>query len=221
MTSYDYEPVRGLAGPLPKGERILWQGAPRWTSLARHLCHVRLICLYFGVLMLWQVAATAWEGRPLLEAFQVNAWLALLLAATIAMLSLFAWAVARTTVYTITTARVALRFGIAIPKIVNVPFRYIHGVALSVHPDGTGDIPLALTEGNKIAYLILWPHTRPLRFTSPEPMLRSVTQPSQVAKILGDALIAYAKAPKEQQPDAVGVVTQPEKPSSAANQVAA
>ena len=34
---FDFEPVRGLPQLLPKGERMLWQGAPRWQDLARSM----------------------------------------------------------------------------------------------------------------------------------------------------------------------------------------
>ena len=29
---FDFEPVRGLPQVLPEGERLLWQGAPRWQD---------------------------------------------------------------------------------------------------------------------------------------------------------------------------------------------
>ena len=38
----------GLPGPLPKGERLLWQGRPALVSLARRAFHVDLVALYFG-----------------------------------------------------------------------------------------------------------------------------------------------------------------------------
>ena len=51
----DAEP--GLPEPLPHGERILWQGAPAWGSIARRVFHLRKVALYFGVLLAWTVAS--------------------------------------------------------------------------------------------------------------------------------------------------------------------
>jgi len=38
LGEYEYEPVPGLPQRLPQGERILWQGAPDWQTLARIPC---------------------------------------------------------------------------------------------------------------------------------------------------------------------------------------
>jgi hypothetical protein len=40
---FAFEPVPGLPAPLPKGERILWQGSPRWQSLARTAYYVNIV----------------------------------------------------------------------------------------------------------------------------------------------------------------------------------
>ena len=47
---FDFEPVRGLPQLLPKGERMLWQGAPRWQDLAVHAFHARKVIWYFAAL---------------------------------------------------------------------------------------------------------------------------------------------------------------------------
>jgi hypothetical protein len=47
----DSQQIEGLAEPLPAGERVLWQGAPRWTSLAIHAFHVRKLVIYFGIIL--------------------------------------------------------------------------------------------------------------------------------------------------------------------------
>ena len=56
MNEYETEPVPGLPERLPAGERMLWQGGPRWQTLARRAFHVRKVAAYFGFLMLWRWA---------------------------------------------------------------------------------------------------------------------------------------------------------------------
>ena len=193
MSEYDFEPVRGLPFRPTEDEKILWQGSPNWRSLAVHLCHVRTITIYFAVLMLWRIAVAYSDGKPLVDALEIDAWLAALLGVVMTMALTFAYLAARTTIYTVTTRRVALRYGIAFTKAVNVPLRYIKSVDMRSHSNGTADIALALTGPDKIAYLILWPHTRPWRFTLPEPMMRAIEEPQQVAEALKEALAPYRK----------------------------
>ncbi len=193
MSEYDYEPVRGLPGQLPEGEKILWQGAPDWRSLAVHLCHIRSITIYFFALMVWRVVVTVSDGRPATDALEVFPWLAALLGIVVILIVAFSYLVGRTTIYTITTRRLVLRYGIAFTKAVNVPLRVVHSAFLRMHANGTGDIALALSGKDKIAYLILWPHARPWRFNSPEPMLRAVPEPQRVSEILRGALAGLAK----------------------------
>jgi hypothetical protein len=193
MNEYEYEPVPGLPYRLPDDEKILWQGSPGWRSLAVHLCHLRAISLYFAALMIWRVTVTAADGGSLAEALETVAWLSALLGVVAGFLGLFAFIAGRTTIYTITTRRVVLRYGIAFTKAVNVPLRIVQSAGLRLHADGTGDITLSLSGNDKIAYLILWPHVRPWRFKTPEPMLRVVPDPEGVARIIRGALMAIAK----------------------------
>jgi hypothetical protein len=111
--------------------------------------------------------------------------------AALAALILLAWLINRSTVYTITNRRVVMRFGVALPMTVNIPFAIVESAALKTRRDGTGDIPLTLTPAQRIAYLHLWPHVRPWQFTRPQPMLRAVPDAARVGAILGDAMSAY------------------------------
>ena len=61
--------------------------------------------------------------------------------------------------------------------------------------DGTGDIALQLGKGDRVAYLILWPHARPWRLAKAEPMLRAIPHADRVAQVLARALAAAADAP--------------------------
>jgi hypothetical protein len=170
----------GLPGPLPPGERLLWQGRPALLALARRAFHADLAAAYFGLLGGWQALST---GRP-------AAALPVLLAGALALAILLAlaWGASRTTVYSLTDRRLMLRIGIALSMHVNLPLREIEAAGLRRFGDGTGDLPLLLKPGTRLAYLHLWPHARPWRLTRPEPMLRCVPDAEAVAARLAAAL---------------------------------
>ncbi len=64
MSEYEIEPIPGLPGDLPPGERILWQGKPDWRMLARTAFHTRIVAGYFVLLSVWAVAdAVVESGR--------------------------------------------------------------------------------------------------------------------------------------------------------------
>ena len=188
MKEHETEPVRGLPERLPAGESILWQGAPRWGALARRVFHVRKIALYFAILLVWLVYGDIADGIAPEAIVQSSLWLIGGASVVIALLSGVAVLITRTTIYTITTRRVVLRFGMAFPMAFNLPFRRIRSAGLRLYADGSGDIPLTLGEGDKLAYVVLWPHARPCYFSRPEPMLRGLADARQVAEILARAL---------------------------------
>ncbi|MEM8827721.1 MAG: PH domain-containing protein, partial [Pseudomonadota bacterium] len=105
MSEYDHEPVRGLPGKLPEGEHIIWQGAPDWKRLALSALHIRLAALYFAAMG----ALSLLRGD-----MGTAAVIAISGAAVIGFFALFAWAVGRTTLYTLTNRRVVLRIGVAL-----------------------------------------------------------------------------------------------------------
>jgi hypothetical protein len=189
---YESEPVKGLPERLPPGERILWQGSPRWQALAVHAFHARKVAVYFGLLVAWRIAAGLAEGEAVAQCGRGVAVLIAIGAAGVGLLTLLAWLNSRAAVYTITNRRVAMRFGVALPMIVNVPYRIIDAAALRLFADGSGDVPLTLNTRDRIAWLHLWPHVRPWRLRRPEPALRAVPQAPHVAKLLADALAASA-----------------------------
>jgi hypothetical protein len=185
MSAAPCERIAGIREDLPPGERVLWQGRPQWRSHARQAFHVREVALYFALLCVL-TAYTDWrDGHALLGAgtpLALGALACLLLCA-------LAWASSRTTIYAITTRRVFLRIGIALPLTINLPLRRIVSASLALHGDGSGDLPLHLETGPHLAFLHLWPHARPWRLRDPEPMLRGVADPQGVARILADALL--------------------------------
>ena len=64
MSHDDFEQVPGLPGPLPVGERVLWQGAPRWQALAGKAMHGALYALMIGMPLAGWVLLSA-EGEPI------------------------------------------------------------------------------------------------------------------------------------------------------------
>jgi len=189
VNELDWEPIPGLPELLPEGERILWQGSPRWRGLARRAFHVRKVAVYFALILAWLAVADFMAGDSLAQAALGGGWVLVLAHVSIGLLLLLAWAMSRATLYTITNRRVVMRFGVAIPMTINIPFRQIASAALRKFPDGTGDIPLSLRGKRRVSYLVLWPNVRPWRFGQVEPMLRCVEDAERVARILSEAVV--------------------------------
>lgn len=179
VTEYDGEPVPGLPGWLPPGEEILWQGAPDWKRLAVSAFHVRKVALYFAALVILALASGSAFGLGMTVASGL---------AAVGLLALFAWLMARSTLYTITNRRVVMRFGVAVPMCVNLPMAAIETARLNARPDGSGDIALATVPGERAGYFLLWPNVRPWRFARPEPMLRALADAAGPAEILARAM---------------------------------
>ena len=180
MTEYENEPIRGLPGLLPAGEEILWQGAPDWRALARAAFRTRLVAGYFMVLAGFALASamvthTGYTGLQMTIALGVVG---------LVLLHVLAWASARTTIYTLTNRRIVLRIGIAVPKCVNLPLGMIGSVDLATRADGTGDVALVIAGPAKLGILALWPHARPWRIVTPQPMLRALPDGQSVAALI-------------------------------------
>lgn len=189
MTEHDYEPIPGLPGLLPPGERIVWQGAPDWRVLARRAYHTRAVGGYFGVLGAWAVIAALARGVRGPADLSGVALTAMFGIIAVALLRALAWGAARTTLYTLTNRRVVLRIGVAFPKCFNLPLAMIGTVGLSLNPDQSGDIPLALTGERRLGFLALWPHTRPWHLAAAQPMLRALPDAAQVASLIARACL--------------------------------
>ena len=182
--------VRELPEALPAGERILWQGAPDWRSLYLTAFHARGLALYFGGLLLLRGSFALADGASVGGALISMLWLLPLALIGLGVVALLSWLTARATWYTITSRRVVMRMGIALEITFNVPYRVIESAGLRLHADGTGDLPLTLGAGDRIAYLHLWPHARPWNFKNPKPMLRAIPQAELVADMLAQAIAA-------------------------------
>ncbi|MEM8788152.1 MAG: photosynthetic complex putative assembly protein PuhB [Pseudomonadota bacterium] len=187
------EPIHGLAKKLPEGERILWQGAPTPLALARQAMGLTWILGYFAVLAVWRGGMVAYADGAAAGALSALWYVVAGLAAGGVVLGL-AWVLARTTVYTVTSARVVMRIGAALTVSLNLPLKDIASAELGLARDGTGSIHLALKGDTRVAYLVLWPHARPWRLARPEPTLRAIPDAAHVARLLGQAAEARVGA---------------------------
>ncbi|MCU0620793.1 MAG: PH domain-containing protein [Gemmatimonadales bacterium] len=205
------ERIAGIDAPLPPGEHVRWQGRPALGPLARHAFHVRAILLYFAALALLRAVLAIGDGRPRAEVMAgASALLVMgLLAAGIALL--VAWLSVQTTIYAVTDRRVVLKSGIVLSTTLSLPFRMVDRVDTRRHADGSGDVVIALSGNDRIAYLTLWPYARPWRLSRPEPMLRAVRDFEGLATALRAALAEHG-AP---HPAPTPSVAAPQRPTAA------
>ncbi len=185
---HEWEAAPGLPSALPAGERVVWQGAPDWRSLAVHAFHVRKVAIYFALMLAVQaINLTAPAGqvdwKPLLVA-------ASLYGVALALLLGTAWLSARSTLYTLTNKRLVMRIGIVLTLTFNLPFKRIAGASLKPYAQGMGDIAIALYPEDRIGWAHLWPHQRAWHVSQPQPTLRCVPQGQQV----GEQLLALWRA---------------------------
>ena len=199
MREHESEPVWGLPGRPPAGEQLIWQGAPDWRSLARHGFYHRTLSVYLSVLVAWSGVVAFPLTMQSAASVARNVGLAM---AALGLVALYAWLTARSTAYTITNQRVVIRFGIALPVTINLPFRMVNAADVRLNADGTGDLSLALLPGQRVAYLLLWPHARPWRIGHAQPSLRGIADAGRVAQLLGRALAASADQAALAQPTA-------------------
>lgn len=197
ITEYDDEPIRGLPGDLPEGETLLWQGSPDWRLLARSAFFTRIVGVYFAALVALAIVNGSTTGV-----------IATIIAGAIGigLLMLYAWAVARTTVYTLTSRRVVLRVGVALNMCINLPLAKIGGANLRPLGPVEGDLALQLIGPHKLGYLVLWPHARPWKIGNPQPMLRALPDAVVVGDRLARAVAAFA--PVDRAQDQAGSQTQ-------------
>jgi hypothetical protein len=189
---FAFEPDAGASrNGLPEGEKSSFGKARPFKGLAIRSFHVRKVAIYFAILAAWRVVEGLHGGAGLGEALIAASGLIPVAAVGVGLLSLFAWLYARSSVFTITSRRVVMRFGLALPMAINLPFTRIEGAGHRRYRSGDGDIPLALAEGERIAYLHLWPFARPWRLKQPEPMMRALSDSDKAAAVLADALQAF------------------------------
>lgn len=188
------EALPGLPEAPPKDEVILWQGRPSTWALAKESLAIHWVAGYFALLAFWRVGVSAAEigwGPALPHALPI----VVLAVVALGLMLLVAWMQARATVYTITTARVAMRVGAALTLTLNLPFTKIASAGLDLKKDGTGTIAVATSGDTRLSYLVLWPHVRPWRLKKTEPALRAIPDAERVAGILAEAAETHVSQP--------------------------
>ncbi|MEM8810997.1 MAG: photosynthetic complex putative assembly protein PuhB [Pseudomonadota bacterium] len=196
---FQTEPVRGLPEVPPEGEQILWQGAPDWWALSKDALKVHWVAGYFLVLAGWRFGSLADGGLG----SALEASLAHLIAGSIAcaILILIAVVQARSTVYTITNRRIAMRIGAALTLTVNIPYRWVGSADLDLRKNGTGTVALSLTGESRLSYLVCWPHVRPWHFSPTQPALRCIPDAEKVSRMFGESararLVELSRDPRK------------------------
>ncbi len=180
------EPVAGLPEAPPPGEVILWQGRPEIWPLLRESLSFNWVMGYFALLIVWRIGASS-TMMPFGPALLTALPFLMLAAVTAAILYAIAWAQVKSTMYTITSERIAMRIGAALTLTLNLPFPKIAAADLDLKKSGTGTIALRTTGTAKLSYLILWPHVRPWHMKQTQPALRCIPDAARVAAILAEA----------------------------------
>jgi hypothetical protein len=206
MDEYEFEPVRGLPEIPPESEKVLWQGEPDRGGMIRRVFHARKVVIYFAILMTISAAAEMGAGSNLAQIAASVMWQFTMAVSALAVLCLLGWLYTRSTVYTITNQRLVMRFGVAIPMMINIPWSKIEAVNLRRFDDGSGDIEFTVESGKRMSYLMLWPNVKSWRFSPVTPALRSIKNADEVAARLSDLLQAKLRQTTQacNQPDASG-----------------
>lgn len=184
MNEYEYEPVRGLPEQLPAGEYIVWQGEPQWRLMAQRVFHTRALSIYFSLLIVLHSGSQLMAGAALDSMLLNIGWQLGLAATTLGILTLMAYLYARSTVYTLTNHRLVIRFGVAVPMMINIPLDTVESAALRDLGNDYGDLVLTPLPGVKMSYWALWPNARPWHYSRVKPMLRCIPAAQSVANSL-------------------------------------
>jgi hypothetical protein len=185
---YEDEPVRGLPDYLPDDETLVWQGEPDFKVMARRVFQLRNVSLYFVVLIAIHLGVQLSQGGGLTEVLLGSSWMLGLGLLAIGILALLAYAYARSTVYTLTDKRLVMRFGVAMPMMVNLPLQIVASADMKRFNDGSGDIIFSLSQRKRLSYVMLWPNVRPWHFNPTQPALRSVRNVDALAAALASVV---------------------------------
>lgn len=194
---HDAEPVPGLPGRLPDGEYIVWQGKPDTNIVMTRLLRARWIAGYFALAAAWSLAVginnqdVAWQLLGRISFIAVAALI------VFALMWLYARAVAKTSLYTITNKRLVMRIGIALSASFNLPFKQIAGADFRQGADHAGDLALTLRPGHGLSGSVFFPHQRGGLWRKLSPQLICLEDIKAVADILAQQLRLYAPTAKE------------------------
>jgi hypothetical protein len=206
---FKFEPIRGLPEQLPEGEHILWQGAPDPRVLAREAWGLRWVVGYFVLLAVWRVGVSSVEVPMRAALVHALPFVVLgVLACTI--IYVIAYVQARSTVYTLTNKRVAMRIGAALTMTLNLPYTWIGTAKLDLKPSGHGTLAFDLIGDSRVSYLMTWPHVRPWHMMRTQPALRAIPDVQMVAQIFADAAETRIAEPRvtRVQPQSIAVASE-------------
>ena len=193
MMEYEDEPVEGLPENLPEGERIIWQGQPRVSAMAKRVFYVPQLTLYFGLLIAGHTIFRLMEGVAGAQVMGTLVWQSGLAGTVLLLLWWLSRSYARSVLYTLTSERLVIRSGVAFPMMVNIPIEQLTAADLRLHRDGTGDILLQPSEDRKLYWVLLWPNVSPWYSRPVKPLLRGLEDPHQAAR-------AFAAVAQEHYP---------------------
>ena len=167
---------------------MVWQGRPTVAAMARRVFFIPHLALYFGLLIAGHTVYRLMEGVSAAQVLGTFVWQAGLAATVLVLLAWLARSYAASVMYTLTSERLVIRSGVALPMMVNIPIEQITAADMRVYRDGTGDIVLTPVADRKLHWVLLWPnvsawYSRPIR-----PLLRGLAEPHRAA----DAFAAVA-----------------------------
>ena len=197
-----FKPSRLPPVRLHPGETLVWQASPSWRRIVLDVFHIRMVVLYFGLLLVANGISA--QAQHMSRAAMLSATWPLVVALLLALVFVLVLAHAnwRSIHYTVTSDRVVLRYGVALASTLSIPHRAIATVSLRVRADHAGDIPLQLRTGHKVGLLKTWPLVRPWRLALAQPMLRGVPQAGLVATVLARKVQAANQTPVHQLAEA-------------------
>ncbi|MEM7781060.1 MAG: photosynthetic complex putative assembly protein PuhB [Pseudomonadota bacterium] len=167
-------------------EKVLWRGQPDWRTFASSAFHTKSLAVY---LMLLVAFAYATGGLPSAITIAVMGAVALLI-----LLGL-AWLSAKKASYILTNQRIVMVIGVAIEKRISIPLKQIASADLKLHGrKGHGSVALDIAGDQPLSYILLWPHSRPLHFASPKPLLRALPDAEQFSRLLAEAVAEVQSA---------------------------
>ena len=183
---FKFEPIRGLPEALPEDEHILWQGAPDPRALAREALGLRWVFGYFALLAFWRVGVSSIDFSLSIALLHGLPFIAAGLVAS-GILFGIAYVQARSTVYTLTNKRVAMRIGAALTMTLNLPYNWIGTARLDLKKSGHGTLAFELIGESRLSYLMTWPHVRPWRMSRTQHALRCIPDAQEVAALFAEA----------------------------------
>jgi hypothetical protein len=182
MMEYEDEPIEGLPENLPEGEKIIWQGQPSVVAMAKRVFYVPQLTLYFGLLIAGHTIFRLMEGVAGVQVMGTLVWQSGLAGIVLLLLWWLSRSYARSVLYTLTTKRLVIRSGVALPMMVNIPIEQVTAADMRLHRDGTGDILLQPSEDRQLYWVLLWPNVSPWYSRPVKPLLRGLEDPQQAAR---------------------------------------